>query len=64
MNYETLLISEEDGIVIVTLNREKALNALNQAMMSDLKRFFEEDRNIGIEIDGRSLLSNPFPSNR
>ena len=43
MTYGTLLITEEDGILIVTLNREKALNALNQAMMSDLKLFFTED---------------------
>ena len=43
MEYSTLLITEEDGIAVVTLNRPKALNALNQTMMSDLKKFFEED---------------------
>lgn len=43
MTYETLIITEEKNILLITLNREKALNALNQAMMSDLKKFFEED---------------------
>ncbi len=43
MEYKNLIITEDDGILIVTLNREKALNALNTATMLDLKKFFEED---------------------
>ncbi len=43
MHYKNLLISEEDGILIVTLNREKALNALNTPTMLELKLFFEAD---------------------
>lgn len=41
MNYEILLISEvENGIVQVTINREKALNALNRQTMLELNHFF------------------------
>lgn len=52
MNYETIFISEENGILTVTLNREKALNALNQAMMSDLKNFFESDAPKQADVKG------------
>lgn len=43
MNYENLLIRNEDGIVILTINREKALNALNTQTMLELQRFFTEE---------------------
>jgi enoyl-CoA hydratase len=43
MEYQHLLIREEDGILIVTLNREKALNAINGRMMAELGSFFGED---------------------
>ncbi|MCH2080757.1 MAG: enoyl-CoA hydratase-related protein [Saprospiraceae bacterium] len=43
MAYQNLLITEEDGILLVTLNREKALNALNGQTMKELKTFFGED---------------------
>jgi enoyl-CoA hydratase len=43
MAYQNLLITEEDGILLVTLNREKALNALNGQTMKELKIFFGED---------------------
>ncbi len=43
MNYENLLVQNEDGIVILTIDREKALNALNTQTMLELKRFFAED---------------------
>ena len=41
--YQNLLLREENGILIVTINREKALNALNTQTMLELKRLFEED---------------------
>lgn len=41
--YQNLAIENEDGIVTVTINREKAMNALNQQTMSELKSFFEHD---------------------
>ncbi|MCG8330281.1 MAG: enoyl-CoA hydratase-related protein [Chitinophagales bacterium] len=43
MAYENLLINDEDGILVVTINREKALNALNTQTMLELGRFFTED---------------------
>jgi enoyl-CoA hydratase len=43
MNYENLLIDEQDGIIVLTVNREKALNALNTQTMLELKHFFGED---------------------
>ncbi len=35
-NYETLLLTVEEGIGVLTINRPKALNALNAAVMRDL----------------------------
>ena len=41
--YTNLLLSETSGILVVTVNREKALNALNLQTMQELRRLFEED---------------------
>ncbi|MEM1320853.1 MAG: enoyl-CoA hydratase-related protein [Bacteroidota bacterium] len=43
MTYENLLITEDNGIFLLTINREKALNALNGQTMAELKHFFEQD---------------------
>lgn len=43
MTYENLLLSEENNILIVTFNREKALNALNRRTMLELNHLFSED---------------------
>lgn len=43
MNYQNILVDTEGGVVTLTLNREKALNALNQQTMQELKSFFEKD---------------------
>ncbi len=43
MTYQNLLISEENGICVVTINREKALNALNKQTMLELKTFFGQE---------------------
>ncbi len=40
--YTNLLIENDNGIALVTLNRPKALNALNAAMMHELERLFGE----------------------
>jgi len=43
MTYHNLFIEESDGILLVTVNRTKALNALNQQTMTELEHFFAED---------------------
>ncbi len=43
MNYTNLLTELNDGILTVTVNRPKALNALNRQTFSDLKQLFETD---------------------
>ncbi len=43
MQYENLLVENKDGILVVTINRPKALNALNQQTLADLRQFFGTD---------------------
>lgn len=43
MTYQNLHLSEEEGILIVTINREQALNALNGQTMKELYHLFAED---------------------
>ena len=43
MTYENLLIQEEGSILLLTINREQAMNALNSATMLELLRFFSDD---------------------
>lgn len=43
MNYTNLLTEYNNGILVVTINRPKALNALNQQTLSDLRQLFGED---------------------
>lgn len=43
MSYQNLLLTEEGPFITVTINREKALNALNQQTMTELAHFFGED---------------------
>lgn len=40
--YNNLLLSEEDGLAIVTMNRPKALNALNSELLDDISKVFAE----------------------
>jgi enoyl-CoA hydratase len=42
LTYETLLVERQDAIVLVTLNRPKALNALNALMVQELADCFRE----------------------
>lgn len=43
MDYKNILINNEDGIVILTINRPKALNALNKGVFQELNHFFIEN---------------------
>ncbi len=49
MQYQNLIVTVEDGIALVTISREKALNALNTQTMLELQQFFGED---AYNIDG------------
>ncbi|MCC7414069.1 MAG: enoyl-CoA hydratase/isomerase family protein [Gammaproteobacteria bacterium] len=40
----TVLVEKHDGIAVVTLNREKSLNAMNRQMVRDLARIWPELR--------------------
>lgn len=43
MNFENLLIAELDGgVLLLTINRPQALNALNKKTMQELRTFFED----------------------
>lgn len=43
MSYQNILVENDNGIVVLTFNREKALNALNQQTMGEIKAFFDKD---------------------
>lgn len=43
MEYQNLLIDLQEGIVTLSINRPKALNALNRELMSELDHFFSEE---------------------
>lgn len=53
MDYKNIIVAREDNIVIVTINREKALNALNDETIGELQHFFGHawnDKGIGCII--------------
>ena len=37
MSYETLLATEQDGVLTITLNRPDSYNACNEALTTDLR---------------------------
>jgi enoyl-CoA hydratase len=43
MTYQNLILTEEDNILIATISREKALNALNGQTMKELQYLFSTD---------------------
>ena len=42
MAYETLLIERDGPVAVVTINRPKVLNALNETVLSELSAAFDE----------------------
>lgn len=49
MNYEFLQVEITDGTAVVTINREKALNALNRQTFAELRDFFGHE---ALKING------------
>jgi enoyl-CoA hydratase len=45
MNFENILVSQENGLAIITINRPKKLNALNKATVEELHNAFESLEN-------------------
>lgn len=52
MSYQNLIVSEEDGLLTVVINREKALNAINTQTMDDLKQLFTIDLPARSDVKG------------
>ena len=53
MNYDNILAERRDSVGLITLNRPKALNALNQALMTELAHAldaFESDESVGAMV--------------
>jgi len=53
MDYEHILVENEDGVGIVTLNRPEKLNAMNRALSSELRdavKSFDADDGIGCTV--------------
>lgn len=53
MNYENIIVDKRDKIGVITLNRPKALNALNDQLMDELGDAllkFDADENIGCMV--------------
>ena len=40
MTYENLLVTKEEGITTVTINRPKAMNALNTPTLKEMEEVF------------------------
>lgn len=62
MDYKYLIVEEKpNGVVLITLSREKSLNALNSAMLKELHHFFsnvdEDIRCIIITGAGKSFVA-------
>lgn len=63
MNYKLLLVENNEGIVTVTINNEKSLNALNATLMSELADAFttiNKDQSVDVVIltgAGRSFVA-------
>ncbi|MFH2036476.1 MAG: enoyl-CoA hydratase-related protein [Candidatus Zixiibacteriota bacterium] len=51
MDYKNIIVENKERIAVITINREKALNALNDEVIKELYYFFTHKRNES-DIDG------------
>jgi len=56
--FENVLYETRDGIAYVTVNRPKALNALDTPTWTDLRSAFEDARD-DVDVDMRNALAHP-----
>lgn len=52
MEYQNLVIEENEGVLVLTISREKALNALNGRTIDELIHFFGTDAPTRTEVRG------------
>jgi len=52
MSYETLKLERNNGILEITVNRPDKLNALNETVLTELKKVLEEVKGDGFETKG------------
>src|ERR1700723_3524139 len=63
MQFDTLLFERREGIAQVTLNRLERLNALNLALITDLRTaaaeidFYHDNRSVVLTASGRAFCS-------
>jgi enoyl-CoA hydratase len=53
MNYENILVEQDNGIAVITINRPTKLNALNKATIEELHNAFktqDEDKTVKVII--------------
>lgn len=51
MNYENILVEQDNGIAVITVNRPTKLNALNKATIEDLHKAFKaQDENKDVKV--------------
>jgi enoyl-CoA hydratase/carnithine racemase len=57
MDFETLLFDKEDGLGIITLNRPKSLNGLNDVLLRELSQLMDL-----IAGDEEKMATSPIPA--
>ena len=57
MEFSTIILNKEEGIGTITLNRPEALNAINDIMIDELLKAFDE---VAMDNDIRVLEVSNF----
>ena len=65
MEYQTIIVETKDKVGVITLNRPKALNALNDQLMDELGfalKSFDQDEAIACIVIAATMMSgHPVP---